>query len=205
MLGLLALGAWQLWPAAGPGRLPQNLDLMLQFVPNAAYIRSSLLEGRLPLWNPHLGAGMPFAADPGTGAWYLPAWALLLLLPLYEAVRAMLWGHLLWGALGVYLCLRRVVGVSPVPAWIGSAAFALSTWLPGLAGMPVVLAGIAWLPWVLVAGDGALRAGGGVEGGSSGARGPAGRAGGAPRGPGSPCWPCWGPPRPWPAGRLGPT
>ncbi len=180
VLGLLALGAWQLWPTAGPGRLPQNLDLMLQFVPNAAYIRSSLLEGRLPLWNPHLGAGMPFAADPGTGAWYLPAWALLLTPPPLAAVRAMLWGHLLWGALGVYLCLRRVVGVSPVPAWIGSAAFALSTWLPGLAGMPVVLAGIAWLPWVLLAGHGALRTRG--RAGVALDR-PAGPAGGHP-GPG---------------------
>ena len=160
LLALLVLAGWQLWPAAGPGRLPQNLDLMLQYVPNAAYLRGSLLEGRLPLWNPFLGAGMPFAADPGAGAWYLPNWLPLLLLPLDAAVRVILWTHLAWGAAGTYLFLRRVLGVSPAAAWIGAAAFALTTWLPGLAGMAVVLSAVAWLPWLLLLGDLALRRGG---------------------------------------------
>jgi hypothetical protein len=159
VLALLALAAWQLWPAAGPGRLPQNLDLMLQFVPNAAYLQRSLLEGRVPLWNPFLGAGMPFAADPGAGVWYLPNWLPLLLLPLDAAVRVILWTHLAWGAAGTYLFLRRVGGVGPAPAWIGAAAFGLTTWLPGLAGMPVVLGAVAWLPWILLLGDLALRHG----------------------------------------------
>lgn len=159
LLALLVLAGWQLWPAAGPGRLPQNLDLMLQYVPNAAYLRGSLLEGRLPLWNPFLGAGMPFAADPGAGAWYLPNWLPLLLLPLDAAVRVILWAHLAWGAAGTYLFLRRVLGVPPAAGWIGAAAFALTTWLPGLAGMAVVLSAVAWLPWVLLLGDLALRRG----------------------------------------------
>ncbi|MDQ3700801.1 MAG: hypothetical protein M3442_07770, partial [Chloroflexota bacterium] len=150
---MVALSAWQLWPAAGPGRLPQNLDLMLQYVPNAAYLQRSLSGGRLPLWNPYLGAGMPFAADPGAGVWYLPNWPLLLVLPLEAAVRTILWGHLLWAVLGVYVYLRRGLGVAPVPAWIGSAAFGLTTWLPGQAGMPVVLTAVSWLPWILFLGD----------------------------------------------------
>jgi hypothetical protein len=159
LLALLALVAWQLWPAAGPGRLPQNLDLMLQYVPNVAYLQRSLVAGRVPLWNPYLGAGMPFAADPGAGVWYLPNWLPLLLLPLDAAVRVILWAHLAWGAAGTYLFLRRVGGVGPAPAWIGAAAFGLTTWLPGLAGMPVVLGAVAWLPWILLLGDLALRRG----------------------------------------------
>src|SRR5439155_24128412 len=90
LCGLALLAAVQLWPAAGPGRLPQNLDLMLQYVPNAAYLAHSLADGRVPLWNPYQGTGMPFAADPGTGAWYLPDWLPLLTLPLYAAVRVVL-------------------------------------------------------------------------------------------------------------------
>lgn len=160
LAGLLLLVAWQLWPAAGPGRLPQNLDLMLQYVPNAAYVQRSLAEGRLPLWNPYLGTGMPFAADPGTGTWYLPHWPLLLALPLEGAVRVILWGHLFLAATGMYTWLRTVARVGPVPAWIGSASFALTTWLPGLAGMPVVLTAVAWLPWVLWLGHRAAREGG---------------------------------------------
>ena len=103
---------------------------------------------------------MPFAADPGTGAWYLPTWLPLLLLPLYAAVRAILWGHLLWAALGTYLFLRRVVGVSPVPAWIGSGRLRPHHLAPrpgrdaGGAGRDRLAAlGAA-------AGDGALRTGG---------------------------------------------
>ncbi|MGH2356312.1 MAG: hypothetical protein ACRDJN_32300 [Chloroflexota bacterium] len=160
VLALAALATWQLWPAAGPGRLPENLDLMLQYVPNAAHLARSLAEGRLPLWNPYQGAGMPFAADPGTGTWYLPNWPVLLVLPLYAAVRLILWGHLLWAALGCYVYLRAVLRVGAAPAWIGAAAFGLTTWLPGLAGMPVVLTTVAWLPWLLFLADRAAARGG---------------------------------------------
>lgn len=160
-LGALgALTAWQLWPSAGPARLPQNLDLMLQYLPNGAYLSRSLAGGRLPLWNPYLGAGAPFAADPGTGTWYLPNWPLWLGLSLEAAVRAVLWVHLVWAVLGSYVYLRAVLRVAPVPAWIGAAAFALSTWLPGLAGMPVVLISVSWLPWLLLCGARAAARGG---------------------------------------------
>jgi len=66
---LVVLAAWYLWEVAGPDRLPQNLDLMLQYVPNAAHIARGLSQWHVPLWNPWQGGGMPFAADPGTGAW----------------------------------------------------------------------------------------------------------------------------------------
>src|SRR5436190_11176700 len=148
--GLALLGAVQLWSAAGPGRLPQNLDLMLQYVPNAAYLARSLAAGHVPLWNPYQGTGMPFAADPGTGAWYLPDWLPLLVLPLYPAVRVILWTHLLWAALGIYLYLRAVVRVGASSAWIGAASYALTTWLPGLTGMAAVLSAVAWLPWIVL-------------------------------------------------------
>lgn len=68
VIGLLVLVALALWPHAGPGRLPENLDLMLQYLPNAAFLARGLAEGAIPLWNPWLGTGMPFAADPGAGA-----------------------------------------------------------------------------------------------------------------------------------------
>ncbi|MBI3970047.1 MAG: hypothetical protein HY332_02050 [Chloroflexi bacterium] len=152
VLGLTLLAAWHLWPAAGSGRLPQNLDFMLQYVPNAAYLARSLADGRVPLWNPYLGTGMPFAADPGTGTWYLPNWLPLSTLPLYAAVRAIIWVHLIWAALGCYLYLRSVLRTGPTPSWIGAVSFALTTWLPGLAGMAAVLTAISWLPWLLLLG-----------------------------------------------------
>ena len=151
-LTLVALTAAQMWPAAGPGRLPQSLDLMLQYVPNAAYLGASLREARLPLWDPYLGTGMPFAADPGSGAWYLPTWPLLAAFSLYAAVRMALWLHVLWAAFGAYFFCRGVVAVRPLAACVGAIAFALTTWLPTLGGMPAVLTSLAWLPWVAALG-----------------------------------------------------
>ena len=160
LAALLLLAVVQLWPAVGPERLPESLDLMLQYVPNAGFLQRSLRGGAVPLWNPYLGAGMPFAADPGAGAWYLPSWPLLLALPLFSAVRAGLWLHLLWAALGTYAFCRLSLGVGRLASLVGAVAFALTTWLPGLAGMPAVLTSVAWLPWIVVLGDVATRRGG---------------------------------------------
>lgn len=149
---LVVLAAWYLWPIAGPGRLPQNLDLMLQYVPNAAHLARGLSQWHIPLWNPWQGGGMPFAADPGTGAWYLPNWTLLAGLDLWEAVRTSIWSHLAIAIAGTWFCLRHGVRVGPVAAMAGTATFTLTPWLPGLAGMPVVLTSLAWMPWVVFAG-----------------------------------------------------
>jgi hypothetical protein len=163
MLGV----ALQLWPAAGPGRLPESLDLMLQYVPNAAYMQRRLAGGGFPLWNPYLGTGMPFAADPGAGAWYVPSWPLLLTLPLDAAVRAHLWLHLGWAAAGVYGLCRGALRVGAAASLVGAASFALTSWLPALAGMPAVLTSVAWCPWILLLGlrvadrDGSTGAGAG--------------------------------------------
>ena len=157
---LVALTVLQLWQLAGPASLPENLDLMLQYVPNAAHIARSHAAGQLPFWNPYLGAGMPFAADPGAGAWYLPNWLLLVLLPLYGAVRAALWLHVFSAVFGTYAFCRVILGTGRIPALVGATAFALTTWLPTLAGMPVVLTSVSWLPWIVVLGVLAARRGG---------------------------------------------
>ncbi|RLT56470.1 MAG: hypothetical protein DWI69_02965 [Chloroflexi bacterium] len=149
---LVVLAAWYLWEVAGPDRLPQNLDLMLQYVPNAAHIARGLSQWHIPLWNPWQGGGMPFAADPGTGAWYVPNWPLLAGLNLWSAVRISIWSHLAIAIAGTWFCLRHSVRVGPVAAMAGTATFTLTPWLPGLAGMPVVLTSLAWMPWVVFAG-----------------------------------------------------
>lgn len=160
VLALLALAVVQLWPAVGPERLPESLDLMLQYVPNVAYLQRSLLAGAVPLWNPFLGTGMPFAADPGSGAWYLLNWPALLTLPLYGAVRVSLYLHLFWAALGTYAFCRASLAVGRAAALTGAVALALTTWLPALTGMPAVLTSVAWLPWIVMLGDLTARRGG---------------------------------------------
>lgn len=149
---LVVLTPWYLWAVSGPDRLPQNLDLMLQYVPNAAHLARGLSQWHIPLWNPWQGGGMPFAADPGTGAWYVPNWTLLAGLDLWDAVRTSIWSHLAIAIAGTWFCLRHGVRVGPIAAMAGTATFTLTPWLPGLAGMPVVLTSLAWMPWVVFAG-----------------------------------------------------
>jgi hypothetical protein len=125
---------------------------MLQYVPNAAHLARGLADGTIPLWNPWQGGGLPFAANPGTGAWYPPSWLLLSVLPLWDAVRASLWLHVAIAIAGMWRCLRGPMRATTHGALVGTVAFALSPWLPGLTGMPVVLTSLAWMPWVIDAG-----------------------------------------------------
>ena len=150
-LGLVLLLAWATWPVIA-GRLPGNLDLLLQFAPNATFLQRELSAGRLPLWNPYVGAGVPFLADPGTAGWYLPSWLALLALSTADATRLLLIVHLAWAAAGMYWCARRALRTGPAGAFVAAAVYAGGPFATGgLAGtLPAPLA-TAWLPWVLLA------------------------------------------------------
>ena len=150
-LGLGLLLGWALWPVVA-GRLPENLDLLLQFAPNATFLQREAPAGRLPLWNPYVGAGVPFLADPGTAGWYLPSWLALLVLSTADAIRLLLIAHLAWAAAGMYWCARRALGTGLPGAFVAAAVYAGGPFATGgLAGtLPAPLA-TAWLPWVLLA------------------------------------------------------
>ena len=150
-LGLVLLLGWATWPVIA-SRLPENLDLLLQFAPNATFLQREVTAARLPLWNPYVGAGVPFLADPGTAGWYLPNWIALLALSTADAVRLLLIAHLAWAAAGMYWCARRALRTGTAGAFVAAAVYAGGPFATGgLAGtLPAPLA-TAWLPWVLLA------------------------------------------------------
>ena len=150
-LGLGLLLAWATWPVV-VGRLPENLDLLLQFAPNATFLQRELTAGRLPLWNPYVGAGVPFLADPGTAGWYLPSWLVLLALNTADAIRLLLIAHLAWAAAGMYWCARHALRTGPAGAFVAAAVYAGGPFATGgLAGTLPAPFATAWLPWVLLA------------------------------------------------------
>ncbi len=150
-LGLGLLLAWATWPVVA-GRLPGNLDLLLQFAPNATFLQRELTAARLPLWNPYVGTGVPFLADPGTAGWYLPSWLALLALSTADAIRLLLIAHLAWAAAGMYWCARRALGTGPAGAFVAAAVYAGGPFATsGLAGTLPAPFATAWLPWVLLA------------------------------------------------------
>jgi len=113
---------------------------------NRAYLVRSLLSGRLPLWNPHVGLGRPFLADIETAAFYPPNLLYLVLHP-HLALTLLLVAHTALLLAG-WLRLGRYLGMDPAPAWLGGLAFAASGAVVGTLHKGLVPYGdaIAWTP-----------------------------------------------------------
>ena len=145
---------WQPWQAAtaefGIDR-PQNAlitDLVIQNYPWKQFIRESLSQGEIPLWNPHLFAGMPFLAT-GQNAGYYPFSIFFLLLPLSQAYGwytiSQLW---LAGALAYFL--GRVLGLKRPSAFIAGLVYqGCGFMLTSAAVFPMIIGAAAWLPLLL--------------------------------------------------------
>jgi hypothetical protein len=125
-------------------------DLLISHIPNATFIRRSIQSwGQLPLWNPTILSGAPFAADPLAGMWYPPNW-LAVLLPPALGFNLLILLHLAWGGLGMWT-LMRVHGAGAVGALAAGLAFSGSPKLLGHFGLGHVtlVCAVCWSPWVL--------------------------------------------------------
>jgi len=130
----------------------QYSDLLVSHLPNASFLQRSLLEeGQIPLWNPMILSGAPFAADPLAGLWYPPNW-LLLVLPLSLGFNLLLWVHLALAGWGAYR-LMRTEGAGLPGAIVAGLAFGGFPKLVGHVGLGHVslVMAVSWTPWVLLA------------------------------------------------------
>jgi len=119
-----------------------------------SFVRS-VAAGSWPVWDPYLSFGQPFLANPGTQVLYPWTWLNLLFSPaLVYTVYAV--GHLLFAGAGLYLLARRL-GLSRGGAFTGAAIWMASGPLLSLVSLWHHLAGAAWMPWVVLAADAALR------------------------------------------------
>ncbi len=136
-------------------------DLLAEHVPAKRFLVRSWREtGELPLWCPYTFAGSPFVHDPQVGAFY-PPHALLFLLPEERVGAALSWLvvlHLFLGGCGAYAYARRR-GLATLPALVAGCGFLFAgKWLLHLlAAGHTITAGLAWLPWLLLALESALR------------------------------------------------
>lgn len=150
---VLVFAAPMVW---GGVRLGQ--DTATQFYPWYANLGERLRAGDVPEWNPHQFAGAPLAADPQSGWMYLPAMLFFTALPLAAAVVAQIVGHLALAAFGMYGLARRV-GLGRIGALVAGTALAGSGVLLGrIPSGPASYEALAWLPWVLLGAELALRA-----------------------------------------------
>ncbi|MBN2555404.1 MAG: hypothetical protein JXA97_05645 [Anaerolineales bacterium] len=127
-------------------------DLAITHWPNAALIKHAITTWKqVPLWNPLIYAGAPFAADPLSGLWYLPLW-LTQIIPITIAFNLLFAAHLTGAGWGVYRLLRA----EGIPSWgalLGAVSFmGASKWIAhiGLGHLTFVFA-VSWTPWLLLA------------------------------------------------------
>ncbi len=119
--------------------------------PLSAFAAREIQAGRFPLWNPHLFAGMPFAADYLAGALYPPnllVWALARPFT-YGTFTALILVHFWWASVTAY-GFARTVGMRRVAAVLVGVVFAYG-WLPPQLGHAQMVAAVAWIPAVLAA------------------------------------------------------
>jgi hypothetical protein len=149
------------WPVWLQGwSLPRGGGDLASFLwPSYRFASRTLWQGQIPLWNPHLYAGTPFAADNQMGLFYPVNWVAFLLggpnLP-YAALEGLVVFHTFWAGLGFYLFLRRL-GHRAVGAWAGAVAFSLSDLFVTHLGNLNLNATASWLGWLLLALEGARR------------------------------------------------
>nr|MBP8974616.1 hypothetical protein [Anaerolineae bacterium] len=118
----------------------------LQFYPWREFAFAELRAGRLPAWNPYLGAGAPLLANYQTAIFYPPNW-LMLVLPGPLAMSLLALAHVLWAALGTWR-LGGALGMTPFGRGISALSYALGGYLIARLGSFPTHNAAAWLPWV---------------------------------------------------------
>ncbi|MEM7331196.1 MAG: oligosaccharide flippase family protein, partial [Chloroflexota bacterium] len=154
MLPIDNLYEWAPWAASaaelGVGSPHNGLisDMILQNVVWKQYVRETILAGDIPLWNPHLFAGVPFLAAGQHSAYYPFSW-LFFVMPLTKAYG---WYALsqVWLA-GVFMYVYgRVLNLSRPSAFIAGLVFqGCGTLIISAAVFPMVSGAIVWLPLLL--------------------------------------------------------
>jgi len=144
------LGSAQDWPG-----FLGLLDHWAYYVPSAFYLDSSLQEGELPLWNPLLFAGTPFAANPNSFVFYPPHLLRGLLnfeptpLTTHVGLVVVLALHLLVAGVGALL-LARAHGLGIAASLVVAFAFLFSAGFTRRTTANMFVTTVSWLPFALL-------------------------------------------------------
>lgn len=147
LVGLLALLAFVYWPVLG-GQLFAGRDLFRIFFPDSAFLLESLRAGEVPLWNPYLRLGQPFAATLYSQVYYPPRWAAVLLTGPIVSMTVMQLGHVVLAAVGVFLLCRRQ-RTSWAAAVVAGTTFGLSVLMTRLGTQQNVVDAAAWSGFIV--------------------------------------------------------
>jgi hypothetical protein len=122
-------------------------DLLQSHSHFRSFLRSQLLSGHFPLWDPDLCGGVPFFGDPDAMMCY-PINYLTLIFPVPYGLGFFFFLHMFLAATGAYLWLRALK-LSETPCRLGALTYALSAFFWWELIHPPILAALAMFPWVL--------------------------------------------------------
>ena len=133
------------------GRVLWSQDIGRVYYPMATLLQHVLQSGDVSrlLWNPDLAAGFPLVADGVATPFYPPHWVLLLLLAPERALTAALLMAYLGAALGM-AGFARVLGLSRPAAAVAGLVYSCSGFAIGHSVHVNVVAGLPFLPLVLL-------------------------------------------------------
>ncbi len=124
-------------------------DNFIQNFPMRVLVGKDLGHGMLPLWNPYLFSGTPLLGGFNAGAAYPLTW-LTAVLPIFTAWTITLVAAYDVALVGMYLFLRRQ-GIASTAATFGAVTFSLAGYMTAQQVHIDLIAGAAWLPWILLA------------------------------------------------------
>jgi O-antigen/teichoic acid export membrane protein len=144
---------------AGAPAIPHNhlvSDLVLQNYPFKQFIRENLAAGEFPLWNPHQFGGIPFFAAGQQSTLY-PLNVIFYALDLPAAYGWFTVAQL-WLAGASMFAFMRGLGVGRFGGAISGVTYQLSAFFVISAVFPMIIAGAAWLPLILLMVEHIIRA-----------------------------------------------
>jgi hypothetical protein len=122
-------------------------DLINQYIHFRTLLRSQLMAGHFPLWNPYFFGGQPFFADPNVMACYPLNYVTFLFPPVY-GLGVFFFLHMFIAAAGMHFLLKSLK-VSETACRIGGLTFALSGFFWWEVIHPPILAAFCWFPWLI--------------------------------------------------------
>jgi hypothetical protein len=132
------------WMPAGGG------DFASFYFPTYSYVAQQVKGGSLPLWNPHVFAGMPLAADVQTALFYPVNWILFLFVRVeYGSLEWLLIAHYWLAATLTYIFLRDS-GLGRLGSMAGGLAFAFCGFMVAHFGHLPMVPVATWMPLVLL-------------------------------------------------------
>ena len=123
-------------------------DLVLENYQWKSFIRQSLAEREIPLWNPHQFSGTPFMAAGQQSTLY-PVSLLYYVLPLPAAYGWFTVVNLGLAGVFMYLFLRGL-GAGRFGGIVAGVAYQLCGFFIASAVFPMIIGGVVWLPLLLL-------------------------------------------------------